>query len=153
MKWKTSPRIKIYEALGCIADKRIEINGNEAKVFSSSRGKAYSVSYDGNNSIMCNDNGSYWVGYLGYPAIAFLMLKGKIKYNSKFSEALKDISWKDMNIKFKDDYEKTEKYVLELVSKEFNTNEFTEEINNIFEQVKKLDLDLLGKKIMPPSGY
>lgn len=33
MKWKIPPKIKIYEALGCIADKRIEINGNDGKVF------------------------------------------------------------------------------------------------------------------------
>jgi len=106
MKWKIPPIIKVYEALGCIADKRIEIEGNKAKVFSSSKQKFYSIEFDGKNSIMCNDNGSYWQGYLGYPSIAFLMLKGKVDYNSKFVEALKDISWKDLNVKFKNNYEK-----------------------------------------------
>lgn len=154
MKWKTPPRIKIYEALGCIADKRMEINGNEGKVFSSSRGKFYSVKYDGKNAIMSNDNGSYWAGYLGYPSIAFLMLKGRIKYNPKFAEALKNISWKDVNTKFKNDYEKTEAFVLELVKERgFDAAEPLKEVDNILEQIKKLKMELLGEKTKPPSGY
>jgi len=154
MKWKLPPKIKIYEALGCIADKRIEIKENEAKVFSSSQGKFYSIKYDGKNAIMCNDNGSYWIGYLGYPAIAFLMIKGKIKYNLQFAEALKDIKWKDVNVKFKNDYEKTMVYILEKVKeKGFNISELKTEVDNIFEQIKVLNLELLGNKIRPPSGY
>jgi len=154
MKWKSPPKIKVYEALGCVADKRIEFEGNEAKVFSSSRNKFYSIKYDGNNAIMCNDNGSYWMGYLGYPSIAFLMLNGKIKYNPKFVEALKDIRWKDINTKLKNDYEKTKEYVLEIVKeKGFNTAELKAEVDNIFEQIKVLDLELFGEKKKPPSGY
>jgi len=154
MKWKLPPKIKIYEALGCIADDRIEINENEAKVFSSSRGKSYTITYDGRNSIMCNDNGSYWIGYLGYPSIAFLMLKGKIKYNSKFAEALKGIKWKDINVKFKNDHEKTEAYVLDFVkAKGHDVNEFLAEISNINHQIKELNLEFLGNKTKPPTGY
>ncbi|MFZ1075166.1 MAG: hypothetical protein WAN50_02225 [Minisyncoccia bacterium] len=36
MKWKKPPVIKIYEALGAVADGRIEVDGNAAKVYSSS---------------------------------------------------------------------------------------------------------------------
>lgn len=154
MKWKLPPQIKVYEALGSIADNRIEINGNEANVFSSSRGKFYSVKHDGKNAIMCNDNGSYWIGYLGYPAIAFLMLKGKIKFNTKSTEALKDIKWKDANVKFKNNYEKTEEYVLKIVKERgFNTAELKAEVDFIFEQIKGLDLELFGEKTKPPTGY
>lgn len=154
MKWKIPPKIKVYEALGCVADNRLELNGNEAKIFSSSLGKFYSITYDGNKAIMCNDNGSYWAGYLGYPSIAFLMLKGKIKYNSKFAEALKDIKWKDVNVKFKNNYEKTEAYVLEIIKERgFDTADLKMEIDNIFEQVKKLNLELFGEKTKPPEGY
>ncbi|MFH1802756.1 MAG: hypothetical protein ABH864_04910 [archaeon] len=154
MKWKIPPKIKVHEALGCIGDGRIEVNGNEARVFSSSKGKFYSVKYDGKNAIMCNDNGSYWVGYLGYPAIAFLMLKGKIHYNAKLVEAFKDIAWKDVNVKFKNDYEKTESYVLDLIRKNgFNLSEINSEIDSIYEQIKMLEMDLFGEKVKPPLGY
>ena len=154
MKWAVPPKIKVYEALGCIADKRVEIDGNEAEVYSSSKGKFYSVKYDGENAIMCNDNGSYWVGYLGYPAIAFLMLKNKIKYNLEFAEALKNIAWKDVNVKFKNDFDKTEEYVLGLVKERgYDIAELISEVNIIFEQIKKLSMDMLGQKVKPPSGY
>lgn len=154
MRWKVPPKIKIYEALGCIADSRIEINGNEAKVFSSSRKKYYNVTYDGKDAIMCNDNGSYYVGYLGYPAIAFLMMKGSIEYNPEVARFLKDIKWKDINTKFQSDYEKTELYVLEFAKeKGFDVNRLREEVDKIFEQVKELNLNLLGEKTKPPQGY
>jgi hypothetical protein len=155
MKWKLPPKIKIYEALGCIADQRIEITENEAKVYSSSRNKFYVVKYDAEkNAIMANDNGSYWVGYLGYPSIAFLMLKGIIKYNDKFTSALKDIKWKDINTQFKNDFEKTEEYIKGImVEKGFQQEEFNAEIEQISEQIKKLNLEKLGKRIAPPQGY
>jgi len=69
--WKQPPIIKVYEALGSIADGRITVEGNTAKIYSSSGNKFYEVTYDPDtSSIMCNDNGSYWAGYLGYPAIS-----------------------------------------------------------------------------------
>ena len=155
MKWKLPPKIKIYEALGCIGDKRIEMDGNRAKVFSSSTGKFYFVSYDSaSSSIMANDNGSYWQGYLGYPSIAFLMLKGRINFNQESAEAFKGVEWKDLNTKFKRDYWKTEEFALEKAKeKGFDISKLLEDINNIYEQIKKLDMNLLGEKIEPPEGY
>jgi hypothetical protein len=155
MKWKIPPKIKIYEALGCIGDKRIEILGSTAKVFSSSRNKFYSVSYnEESNTIMANDNGSYWQGYLGYPSIAFLMLKGKITFNEKFAGVLKGIRWKDINTQFKNDYDKTENYILEKAKERgVNQDELLQEVENILSQIKKLNLDLLGKRVKPPQGY
>lgn len=155
MKWKIPPKIKIYEALGAIGDKRIELTGNQAEVFSSSRKKFYIVNYrEYDNAIMCNDNGSYWQGYLGYPSIAFLMLKGKVIFDKKFADALKDIAWKDINTLFKSDYEKTEQHILQLIEQRgFNKQELLEEVDKIYEQVKKLDLNLLGARKKPPKGY
>ena len=49
-KWKLPPRIKIFEALGAISDGRIKINGNTAKVVSSSGNKEYSVEYKPENN-------------------------------------------------------------------------------------------------------
>src|ERR1700733_3253094 len=61
MKWKQPPVIKIYEALGAVADGRVEVSGDTAKVYSSTGNKFYDVTYDpAEQAIMTNDNGSYW---------------------------------------------------------------------------------------------
>src|SRR3990167_10799320 len=100
MKWKLPKTIKVYEALGALADGRVEATGDTGKVYSSSRKKFYDVSYDPiNQAIMSNDNASYWQGYLGYPAIAYLMKIGQLPFNQKFADGLKGIAWKDINSK------------------------------------------------------
>ncbi len=97
MLWKTPPRIKVYEALGCIADERITYDEDTARVRSSSGNKTYYVAFnEEKQAIMCNDNGSYWQGYFGYPAIAFLMIRGIIPYTSAFADNLAGIAWKDI---------------------------------------------------------
>ncbi len=153
--WKLPPKIKIYEALGCIGDGRINVNGNSAKVMSSSGNKTYIVTYDNeSNSIMANDNGSFWQGYLGYPSIAFLMAKGVVDCNKKMAKALAGIPWKDINTKFKNDFAKTENQVLEILSgKGFDKNEISVEINDIYLSLEKLKLGFYGKKTKPPLGY
>ena len=155
MKWKLPPKIKIYEALGTLAGGRIEMVGDAAKVYSSSGNKFYTVTFDpSTSSIMANDNGSFWQGYLGYPAIAYLMQMGVITYNEKYSEALKGIAWKDVSAKFKNDFDKTINYVHELLNERgVDLREFESEIENIFEQIKKLDLSFLSLKTKPPKGY
>ena len=154
-KWILPPKIKVHEALGAIGDERIKVNGNEAEVFSSSKGKSYTVKYEPEtNSIMANDNGSYWKGYLGYPSIAFLMLNGRIKYNPKYAEGLKGIAWKDLNTNFKNDFRKTEDYIIGLLEERGITlEEFNKEVDSIYEQIEKLDINMLGNKVLPPEGY
>jgi len=153
MKWKHPPIIKIYEALGAIADGRVEVGGNTAKVFSSSGNKFYDVSYDKEkNAIMANDNGSYWKGYLGYPAIAFLMKTGVLSFDEKTASLLENIAWKDINQKFKNDFDKTLEFILS--SKSDAKKESLKELaDKIDEEIKVLDLNLLGKKVLPPEGY
>ncbi|TWP15974.1 hypothetical protein EUA68_01750 [TM7 phylum sp. oral taxon 352] len=101
--WQIPPRIKVLEALGAIADGRIimSIGKNQAMVHASNGRKTYVVSYDeSQNSIVSNDNGSYFAGFIGYPAIAMLMKIGKIQYNNKFSTLFKGFKWKPINDKF-----------------------------------------------------
>ncbi len=153
MKWKKPPTAKIYEALGAVADDRIDLIGNTAKVYSSSRNKYYDVSYDSEKkAIMANDNGSYWRGYLGYPSIAFLMKSGLLSYDQEIAELLKGISWKDINQKFKNDFDKALEYILSP-----KTNEQVHILKNFVQKVEdeivSLDLSLLGKKTIPPDGY
>jgi hypothetical protein len=153
MKWKQPPAIKIYEALGAVADKRVEIEGNSGKVFSSSRNKFYEVTYDpAIHAIMANDNGSFWKGYLGYPAIAFMMRKGIISYEAELGDLLKGIAWKDINKKFKNDFDKTLGCVLKSKTKE-DRSKLVSFIGKIDAEIRDLSLDILGTKQRPPDGY
>lgn len=151
MKWKNPPVIKIYEALGSLADGRIEIDGNTAKVYSSSRNKFYVVNYD-EGAIMANDNGSYWQGYLGYPAIAYLLKAGVLPYKSEFRELLKGIAWKDINQKFKNDFDKTIDYIFSKLDPE-KVAELKAYAEDLSKSIEKLNLNLLGEKAKPPQGY
>ena len=157
MKWNISLKRKhIYEALGCISDKRIELNlVDGAKVYSSSGGKFYAVKYDSkSNSVMSNDNTSYWTGQLGYPSIALLLLKGIISYDPRLADFLKGIKWKDINQKFKNDYDKTEEYVGNLLKeKELPFDELNKDVDRIKNQLVKLELNYFGEKTKPPIGY
>lgn len=157
MKWKIPADIKIYEALGTVADGRLELgeDGKSAKVYSSSRGKFYTVTYDPEQkAIMSNDNGSYWQGYLGYPAIAFLMVTGEIAFDRKYAEALKGIAWKDINTKFKNDFDRTVEYIHStLGDKNVSLDGFLGEVASIRRQIEDLDLSLLGKRKRPLVGY
>ncbi len=153
--WKQPPIIKVYEALGSIADDRIHISGNTAKIYSSSGNKYYDVIYDPNtNSIMCNDNGSYWAGYLGYPAIAYLLKAGIIPYQEISADLLKNIKWKDINQDFKNDFAKTEKYCQDLViSRDGDLQALLQDISQIYAFLSSHPYNLLGSKTKSPSGY
>lgn len=153
MKWKHPPIIKIYEALGAVADGRVEVSGDRAKVYSSSGNKFYDVSYDPKKkAIMANDNGSYWKGYLGYPAIAFLMKIGVLPFDQKIGNLLQGIAWKDINQKFKNDFDKTLKYIEDSLTQDKKL-ELSEYVQQIDIKIKELGLSFLGSKVTPPEGY
>jgi hypothetical protein len=155
---KLPPKIKIYEALWSIADGRIKISSlleNEGKCYSSSGNKYYIIKYDeATNAIMTNDNGSYWKWYLWYPAIAFLMKKWIITYNEAYSQLLKGIARKDINQKFDNDFDKTIEYILDmLLVNAIDKKSFLQEIDHIYHYIEQLNLNMLWKKIQPPTGY
>ena len=152
-KWKHPPLIKIYESLGAVADGRVEKTGKCAKVYSSTRNKYYDVNYDPEKQlIMTNDNGSYWKDYLGYPAIAYLMTIGVLSYEENIGDLLKGIAWKDINQKFKNDFEKTLQFILlnKTTDEVDKLKRFTEKVDG---EISKLGLGQLGKKTLPPDGY
>ncbi len=101
------PRIKVLEALGSIADGRVEIvedNGKlvKARVKSSSGERSYNVIIDlESKRVYSSDNGTIHRGYVGYPIIAVLMLKGVLPFEEKYAEALKGIPWKTLNETYK----------------------------------------------------
>ncbi len=153
MEWTHPPIIKIYEALGAVADGRVEVTGNSAKIYSSSGNKFYTVAYDAAaQAIMVNDNGSFYKGYLGYPAIAFLMLIGELDYSASVADMLKGIAWKDINQKFKNDFDKTLAHILETKTSE-ERNAIEQEVAGIDQQLRVKSYNLLGGKTRPPGGY
>lgn len=147
-KWKLPPRIKVLEALGAVADGRIETEGNRAKVISSLGRKRYTVVYQPENSrIFSNDNASRWQGYLGYPIIAFLFAREIIEYKGEVAEALKGIKWKKLNDKYKD-YDKVEEIVKERCEERGVSKEKVEkEQKRVMERLKDLDLKKTWRRI------
>ncbi|QOJ79462.1 hypothetical protein IG193_03100 [Infirmifilum lucidum] len=137
--WKLPPRVKVLEALGCIGDGRIEFTGErEARVTGSDGQRVYRVVWDGGLGIASDDNGSVYRGYLGYPSIAFLMLKGVLPFDSKLSKALKGIPWRELNEKFKS-YRETENYVRELLSQKGVSWAYVEAfIRKVLGEIEKL---------------
>ena len=150
------PRIKVYEALGSLGDKRIElISPTEAKIFSSSGNKFYTVTYDPQHrAIMMNDNAAYWKWYLGYSWIAYLMMTKVLPYTESYAEALKGIAWKDINTQYKNDFDLTQKYVDELlIQKWIDLNEFSVFVDSVLMTIGQQPFAYLGKKTLPPKWY
>ena len=138
--WKLPPKVKILEALGSIADNRIRVQDNSALVISSGHDKTYIVKFDKKiNAISSTDNGSVFRGYLGYPAIAFLMLKKILPYDATISFALKGIKWKKMNEKFKN-YSKTEELAKKIASKYINPEKVDKFVEKAIKKIKELKL-------------
>ncbi len=160
LQWKAPPDIKIYEALGALADERlfdIQEDGDviTAKLYSSSKNKWYDIQYQASeNKIMTNDNGSYWKWYLGYPAIALLLHLEKIKVDMHIAQFLKAIMRKDINQKNNNDFEKTLEEVHGMVqARWWDVAILKQAIQMIQEQLSNLKLQHLGKKVLPPKGY
>lgn len=153
--WKIPPEIKIYEALWAIWDDRVKINENEWKVISSTWNKTYHVKYDpAKNAIISNDNASYYRWYLGYPAIAFLIEKWLLSYNENYSKALKWIKWKDLNVKYKYNYDKVIEEINKKLEKQWiNLYQFNNFISKILEEIKRKKFKILYPKEKPPTGY
>ena len=106
--WKMPPAIKIYEALGAIGDGRVRLEDEHHSLVESSEGdKTYEVELsDDGREISSNDSGSYWQGYLGYPAIAVLLMRGLYRPPANVIDALAGIPWKEINRRNKNDYDK-----------------------------------------------
>ncbi len=113
--WKMPPIAKVYEAIGAIGDGRLRVEDARRAFVTSSEGtKTYEVeiSEDG-REISSNDNASYWQGYLGYPAIAVMIARGLIRRpNETVMRALTGVAWKELNTRYRNDYDRTIEDVL-----------------------------------------
>ncbi len=100
------PRIKILEAIGSIGDERVKVlDDKKAQVVSSRGDKVYKVVLveKGNNVFhtYSNDNGTIYRGYIGYPIIAFMMVKGIVPIDKEVMKAMSGVPWKDLNERYK----------------------------------------------------
>lgn len=152
--FNTPPIAKIYEALGALADKRILLTSeNSAQVKSSAGDKTYTLSWSGDFSrISSNDNASYWQGYMGYPIVALLLLKGRITYDPQVATALKGIPWKAINTRHKNNYQESIAEVLQqAAARGIDPSSITRECERILEALKTFKIEQPPKKQKPPT--
>ena len=153
-RWKLPPKAKIYEALTAVADGRVKLTGAEtAEVLSSDRTKTYIVEWSADlRQITSNDNASYWQGYIGYPIIAVLMLLGRLDFDKGVAQQLSGIAWKQLNRKFRNNYDKAVESVLEILEMEAGVRQrVASEVDKIFIQLEALNLDALPRRRRPPK--
>lgn len=149
MIWKLPPVIKIYEALTVIGDGRITVSGNTAKVISSNSDKTYFVEYNPEtNTIVSNDNESFWQKRLGYPSLAYLLQTKIIKFNPKAGSLLAGVNWKKLNSTNQRDYNDSISKVLSKLSDKDQAL-ILKEINNILKQLNELKIKM-PKRLMRP---
>ena len=153
MTWlRAPPRIKVLEALGAIADGRIELISEDkkfARVRSSLGDRVYTVYVDPvKGEAYSDDNGTRYRGYIGYPIISLLMLQGALPFDQKIAEALKGIPWKELNEKYKR-YAIVEKIVLsEAERRGVKPDKVQEFVDKVYRELKRLKLRKLEK---PPA--
>lgn len=151
--WKMPPSIKVYEALGAIGDGRVRLEDEHRAMVTLSEGnKVYEVELSGDGrEISSNDNASYWQGYLGYPAIAVLLMRGLYRAPANVIDALAEIPWKEINRRYENDYEKTLAEVNRTVEASgHDPDAVASEVESIMEALRKL-APVRGKRRRPPS--
>jgi hypothetical protein len=152
--WKMPPAIKIYEALGAIADGRVVMSDDRhASVRSSDGVKTYDVeiSSDG-REISSNDNGSYWQGYLGYPGIAMLLARGLYGPRPDVLHGLAGIPWKELNTQFHNDYERTLAEVMRIAeARGVSAELMTAEVDAVMAALRDF-APLRGARRRPPAA-
>ena len=136
------PKIKVLEAAGAIADGRIQQVSEEwFKVRSSEGDRVYSVYVNLDSNEACStDNGTKYRGYVGYPIISVLMIKGMLPYREDVAKALAGIDWKALNEKFKK-YAIVEEEVKRIASERGVPEDIIEEFKNeVYARLKSLKI-------------
>lgn len=116
VKLRLPPAIKILEALSAIGDGRVVVlDDKRAKVYSSDGSRVYRVYVDTQQGIAySDDNGTKYRRYIGYPIIAFLMIRGVLPFDEKLANVLKGIPWRKLNETLRS-YAAVERIVKEIV--------------------------------------
>ncbi len=148
--------IKIYEALWCIGDSRLQLVPSEdgvisAQVISSDRSKTYTVSYrQSDQSIMSDDNSSYRNDEVGYPSLALLLFLDVLDYQSEYGEALSGVARKSINMENNNDRSLTQQQVDEKLSLQWiDSDALHTYCNMLLTKLWFLWLQYLGDKMKP----
>lgn len=139
---KLPPVEKIYEAWTAIADNRVQLDKDSARVTSSDGAKSYLVRFN-DNIYTSNDNATFWQSYAGYPVIAVLMLQGRLPFDPNEAELWKGINWTELNKKHRNNYAKA---VQEIAAQRgIDMNSAGKEAENVMEYLKALPIEIRRK--------
>lgn len=104
------------------------------------------------DTYVSNDNMSFWKATIGYPILATMMLNGELKYNKDIIKYFKNINWKKLNTKHKNDYILVSKIILDEMQRSgIDTDFIKSETEKVYEQIKTLNLPYKKSKIFPPK--
>ncbi|MEM1931397.1 MAG: hypothetical protein QW780_02135 [Sulfolobales archaeon] len=144
-KLSLPPRIKVMEAMGALADGRIEsVGGSLFKVVSSDRTRTYRVYVEmieqGRFRVCSTDNGTVYRGYSGYPILSVLMVLGYLHRDVEVERALAGIPWRRLNESLKK-YTLVESEVLKLAtSRGVSPSRVNAAVAKVLENLKNLTL-------------
>ena len=103
--------------------------------------------------ISANDNASFWQGYAGYPIIAVLLASGMIEYDSEVARPLAGVPWKEVNDRFKRDYDKAVVAVLKDVAAEGGDRDaIAAQVDAIYTKLAAMKLQRGPRGAPPPKG-
>ena len=145
---KMPPIEKIYEAYSVIADKRYELGGRSALVFSSDYSKTYTVTWI-DQLYTSNDAATYWQGYPGYPILVVLLLQGKLPLTEEVMKKFEGIDWDQINKKHKRNYANAVKEVMMI--KNLNDKIAQREVHKIYRELELLSLSIRRSSLKPPK--
>ena len=144
MKLRLPPSIKVLEALSAIVDGRVVVlDEKRAKVYSSDGSRVYRVYVDTQHGVVySDDNGTKYRKYVGYPIIAFLMIRGVLPFDEKLANVLKGIPWRKLNETLRS-YAAVERVVKEIVkSRGVNPEELDRFVSKVMSSLSSLELHL-----------
>lgn len=125
-----------------------------AKCFSSSRNKFYTINFNLKElSFMSDDNMAYYRDEVSYPILSVLLQENFLNFDKNILPNFKNIFWKEINQKNKNNYMKSVEEFLENISNEDLRIKIQKECLQIFLELNKLELKVFGEKNLPPQKY
>lgn len=85
--------------------------------------------------------------------LAVLLKENYLNFNKNILPYFKDISWKDINQKNKNNYMKSVADFLEKIKNSEIKEKIKFECERIFSKLNELDLKILGEKVSPSQKY